>query len=213
GIVAHPIATSVVAATPARARRIGRTAIVIALVLVAGALDAGRRALRGRRAAPSLPTLRLEIATPPTDDSSVALSPDGSGIAFVANRDRVPILWVRSLDAVENRALPGTEGASFPFWSPDGRAIGFFAGDKLKRIDVAGGTPLVVADVPNARGGTWSTDGVILFVSGVTGPIQRVPARGGPVERVTQVNAGSGPAHRLPQFLPGGKRFLFSSAL
>ena len=212
-IVDHPIATSVVAATPARARRIGRTAIVIALVLVAGALDAGRRALRGRRAAPSLPTLRLEIATPPTDDSSVALSPDGSGIAFVANRDRVPILWVRSLDAVENRALSGTEGASFPFWSPDGRTIGFFAGDKLKRIDVAGGTPIEIADVPNGRGGAWNREGVILFVPGAIAPIKRVSARGGPSESVTQLNSGSGPAHRLPQFLPDGKRFLFSSAL
>jgi Tol biopolymer transport system component len=213
-IVDHPIATSVVAAPPARARRISRTAIVIALVLVAGALDAGRRALRGRGAAPrSLPMLRFEIVTPPTDDSSVALSPDGTEIAFVANRDRVPILWVRSLDAIENRALPGTEGASFPFWSPDGRTIGFFAGDKLKRIDVAGGTPLEIADVPNARGGAWNRDGVILFVPGVIAPIKRVPARGGPAESVTQLNSGSGPAHRLPQFLPDGKRFLFSSAL
>jgi Tol biopolymer transport system component len=131
----------------------------------------------------------------------------------VANRDRVPLLWLRSLDAAENRALPGTEGASFPFWSPDGRTIGFFANDKLKRIDVAGGVPLVVAEAPNARGGTWSADGVILFAPGVSAPIMRVPARGGPVEAVTQVNTGSGPAHRLPQFFPDGKRFLFSSAL
>ena len=123
------------------------------------------------------------------------------------------MLWVRSLAAGESRALPGTEGASFPFWSPDGRTIGFFANDKLKRIDVAGGVPLVVADAPNARGGTWSTDGVILFAPGVSAPIMRVPARGGPVEAVTQLNTGSGPAHRLPQFLPDGKRFLFSSTL
>ena len=75
------------------------------------------------------------------------------------------MLWVRSLDAGESRALPGTGGASFPFWSPDGRTIGFFANGKLKRIDVAGGTPLVLADAPNARGGTWSADGVILFVA------------------------------------------------
>ena len=143
----------------------------------------------------------------------MALSPDGTRIAFVANQDRVPVLWVRSLDAIENRALPGTEGASFPFWSPDGRTIGFFADNKLKRIDIAGGEPLVVADAPNARGGAWNADGVILFAPGVSAPIMRVPARGGPVEGVTQVNTGSGPAHRLPQFLPDGKRFLFSSTL
>ena len=170
-------------------------------------------ALRGPRAAPDLPALTLEVSTAPTDDPSTALSVDGTQLAFIANRDRVPVVWVRSLAAGESRALPGTEGASFPFWSPDGRSLGFFANDKLKRIDVAGGVPLVVADAPNARGGTWNADGVILFAPGVSAPIVRVPARGGPVERVTQQNAGSGPAHRLPQFLPDGKRFLFSSAL
>src|SRR4029077_2656634 len=167
----------------------------------------------GRAAAPELSALRFEISTAPTDDPSIALSPDGTRVAFVANQNRVPLLWVRALDALENRPLPGTEGAAFPFWSPDGRAIGFFANDKLKRIDIAGGMPTVVVDSPNGRGGAWSGDGVILFVPGVNAPIMRVPARGGAAERVTEVNAGSGPAHRLPQFLPDGKRFLYSSAL
>ena len=71
-----------------------------------------------------LPTLRLEITTPPTDDPTMALTPDGTQLAFVANQNRVPVLWVRALDAVESRVLPGTEGASFPFWSPDGRNSG-----------------------------------------------------------------------------------------
>lgn len=161
----------------------------------------------------SLPALQLEIVTAPTDDPSTALSPDGSRIAFIANRDRVPMLWVRPLDATESRALPGTDGASFPFWSPDGRSIGFFADNKLKRIDVAGGGPLVITDAPNARGGAWNADGVILFAPGVNAPIMRVSTRGDSVEAVTQVNTGSGPAHRWPQFLPDGKRFLFSSTL
>jgi Tol biopolymer transport system component/tRNA A-37 threonylcarbamoyl transferase component Bud32 len=212
-IVGHPIAAPAAAAPRARPSRVGRVAMAVGLILATAAVALGVRAVRGLGAAPDLPTLRFEVSTPPTDDASIALSPDGTRIAFVANQDHVPVLWVRSLDALENRALAGTEGASFPFWSPDGRSIGFFAGDKLKRIDVAGGTPLVVADVPNARGGTWNADGVILVVPGVTGPIKRVAARGGPVESVTHVNAGSGPAHRLPQFLPDGKRFLFSSAL
>jgi Tol biopolymer transport system component len=159
------------------------------------------------------PALQFEIASAPTDDPSTALSPDGTQIAFVANRNRVPVLWVRSLDAVENRALPDTEGASFPFWSPDGRTLGFFAGNKLKRIDVAGGMALVIADAPNARGGAWNADGVILFAPGVSAPILRVSTRGGPAESVTQVNTRSGPAHRWPQFLPDGRRFLFSSTL
>jgi tRNA A-37 threonylcarbamoyl transferase component Bud32 len=210
----HPIAAAVAAAPTAQPSRVRRAAIALGIVLAAIAGVVGGRAIDGRAAASDLPALRFEISTAPTDDPSMALSPDGTQIAFIANQDRVPVLWVRRLDAIENRALSGTGGASFPFWSPDGRTIGFFAGDKLKRIDAAGGMPpLVVTDAPNARGATWNADGVILFVSGVTGPIRRVPARGGQAESVTQVNSGSGPAHRLPQFLPDGKRFLFSSAL
>jgi len=216
-IVDHPIAAPSAAAPQARPTRVGRVAqraaMPLAIVLATAALAAGALALRGRGAAPDVPTLRFEVATSPTDEPSMALSSDGTRIAFVANQDRVPVLWVRSLDAMENRALPGTGGARFPFWSPDGRSIGFFADDKLKRIDVAGGLPLVVVDAPNARGGTWSSNGVILFAPGVNAPIMRVAARGGRAEGVTQVNTGSGPAHRLPQFLPDGTRFLFTSAL
>jgi eukaryotic-like serine/threonine-protein kinase len=209
----HPVTAPTATVAPARTSRSARAAVAAALLLTLVAVGAAVFAMRGRGAAPDLPTLRFEIATPPTDDPSIALSPDGTGLVFVANRDRVPLLWVRSLDATESRALPGTEGASFPFWSPDGRSVGFFAGGKLKRIEVSGGTPLVVSNAPNARGGTWNADGVILFAPGVTAPIFRVAARGGQVERVTEVNAGSGPGHRLPQFLPGGQRFLFSSTL
>jgi hypothetical protein len=187
------------------------TAVV--LILAGAVLALALGALRGQRAAPDLPALTLEVSTTPTDDPSTALSADGTQLAFIANRDRMPVVWVRGLSGVESRPLPGTEGASFPFWSPDGRSLGFFANDKLKRIDLAGGVPLVVADAPNARGGTWSADGVILFAPGVGAPIMRVPARGGPVEPVTQLGTGSGSAHRLPQFFPDGKRFLFSSAL
>lgn len=209
-----PIGPPVAPPSRTRPTRVWAVGLAVALVLAAIAAVAGMRAMRGPApAASDLPTLRFEIATAPTDDPSIALSPDGTRLAFVANQDHGPVLWLRALDAIENRALPGTEGASAPFWSPDGRTIGFFAGDKLKRIDIAGGTPLVVADVPNARGGTWNSDGVILFVPGVTAPIVRVPARGGAAERVTQLNTGSGPSHRLPQFLPDGKRFLFSSTL
>jgi len=144
----------------------------------------------------------------------MALTQDGSAIAFVANQNRIPMLWVRPLDAGESRALPGTEGASFPFWSPDGKSLGFFADGKLKRIDVSGGRPLVIADAPNGRGGTWNSDGVILFSPGVSNPIMRVSISGGPAEALTETRAdGTGPDHRWPQFLPDGRRFLFSSTL
>jgi Tol biopolymer transport system component len=160
-----------------------------------------------------LPPLQLEVTTPPTDDSQGAVSPNGSQVAFIALQNNVPTLWVRPLDSTESRALPGTQGASFPFYSPDGSAIGFFADNKLKRIDLAGGTPIVITDAPNARGGDWGSDGTILFAPGVNAPIKRVPSRGGAVEQMTTLDAGAGPSHRRPQFLPDGKHFLFSSSL
>jgi Tol biopolymer transport system component/tRNA A-37 threonylcarbamoyl transferase component Bud32 len=215
-IVANPIAAPVAAAPQAPPSRFGWVVKMFAGVLATLVLIGGlrvMRALSGGGVEADLPTLRLEITTAATDDPTMALSADGTQIAFVANQNRVPMLWVRSLDAIENRALPGTEGASFPFWSPDGRSIGFFANDKLKRIDVASGMPLVVADARNARGGTWNRDGVILFAPGVSSPIKRVPAGGGSVENITEVGAGKGPDHRWPQFLPDGRRFLFSSTL
>ena len=94
----------------------------------------------------------------------LALSPDGRQLAFIATTaDGRPRLWVRSLDAVTPRALPGTEGASHPFWSPDSRFIGFFAAAKLKKIDANGGPAQVLCDSPAQRGGTWNRDGVIVF--------------------------------------------------
>jgi Tol biopolymer transport system component len=206
---------SAAAAPPPRGIRVMQL-VPYALALAIGivATLAVLQIVRGHEtSAAEAPTLRFEIPTAPTDDPSVALSPDGTLIAFVANQRRVPMIWIRALDAVEPRVLAGTEGASFPFWSPDGHTIGFFAEDKLKRIDINTGGPLALADAPNARGGAWNSDGVILFAPGITGPIMRVSTRGGPREQVTQVDAGLGPAHRAPQFLPDGKRFLFSSAL
>jgi Tol biopolymer transport system component/tRNA A-37 threonylcarbamoyl transferase component Bud32 len=196
-----------------RLSRAWLVALAGALVLAAASVTVAVLAVRGRGAAPDLAALTLEISTPPSDDPTMALSPDGTRIAFVANQNRVPLLWVRSLDAAESRALAGTEGASFPFWSPDGRSIGFFADTKLKRIDVEGGKPLVIADAPNGRGGTWNHDGVILFAPSVSGPLKRTSTRGGPVENATETGTSTGPDHRWPQFLPDGRRFLFSSTL
>ena len=210
-IAEHPVAP---AAAPVRARGLWRAlTAAAAFVVVMAAIAAALRRERGTETAPALPALRFEVATMPTDDPSMALSPDGTQLAFVARKDGVPVLWVRSLDAIENRALPGTERGSLPFWSADGRSLGFFADDKLKRIDLSGGLPLVVADAPNGRGGAWNGDGVILFASGVGSPITRVSTRGGAPESVTVVSAGTGPDHRWPQFLPDGKRFLFASSL
>jgi Tol biopolymer transport system component len=150
---------------------------------------------------------------PPSDASLVraagpfALSPDGRRLVFVARREGKAMLWIRPLDADEAQVLPGTEGASFPFWSPDGRSLGFFAGGKLKRIEVRGGTPETICDAAGL-GGTWNRDGVILFGADNGRSIYRIAASGGTPLAVTRLRAGETHAH--PFFLPDGRHFLYA---
>ena len=144
-------------------------------------------------------------------DTGAAISPDGGTLAFVTGSSGGSTkLWVRPLESLSARQLPATDGATFPFWSPDGRSLGFFAAGKLKRIEVAGGLPTTICDVGSGRGGTWNEDGVILFNSVNDGPLLRVPATGGPPVPFTKVDtARDENSHRWPQFLPGGRRFLY----
>jgi Tol biopolymer transport system component len=146
--------------------------------------------------------------------TATAVSPDGRFLVFRAGAgDLPPALWLRPIDALTARRLPGTEGADFPFWSPDSRSIAFFAGDRLKRLDILGGAPVVLAEAVGGRttwgvGGTWSRDGIILF--GETRGLIRVAASGGAPE----VLIGADPARQergygYPQFLPDGKRFIY----
>jgi len=139
-------------------------------------------------------------------------SPDGSKIAFVAfmqGKTGTAGLWLRSLDSTDARFLPGTEGAVYPFWSPDGKFLAFFAEGKLKKLDVSGGNAIPICDVLEGRGGAWSTDGVILI--GIrAGPLFRVDASGGkPVQLTSLDEARHETSHRFPQFLPDQRHFLF----
>jgi hypothetical protein len=138
------------------------------------------------------------------------LSPDGNSLAFAArSADGEQLLWVRSLDGATERALAGTEGATFPFWSFDSRSLAFFANGKLYRIDAAGGPLLALCDAASGRGGAWGTDGTILFAL-LSGPIFRVPAYGGAPQPVTKLTESlSQYSHRWPQFLPDARHFLF----
>jgi Tol biopolymer transport system component len=159
--------------------------------------------------------MRVEMTTPPTTDPvSIALSPDGEKLAFVASSEGRPMLWVRSLLSGDASALAGTDGASFPFWSPDSRSIGFFASDRLKRIGIDGGSLRDLAPAPVGTGGTWNGDGVILFTSVPDAPISRVPEAGGEMIRFLPGSGpvGQSPGNRFPQFLPDGRRYLYYMA-
>jgi Tol biopolymer transport system component len=161
-----------------------------------------------RPAAPP-PEMRVEITTPPsTDLVSMALAPDGQSLVYVAAVDGLPRLWLRPLGA-SARPLAETDGASFPFWSPDSRSIGFFAEGKMKRIDIGGAAPQTVATAGAGRGGTWNRDGVILFVPNAVSPIYRVSAAGGAAVALTRVKRPQQNSHRFPAFLPDGRHFLF----
>jgi Tol biopolymer transport system component len=139
------------------------------------------------------------------------LSPDGRRLAFIAAARRgVPQIWIRALASIQAQPLPGTDGASFPFWSPDNRSIGFFADGKLKKIDTNGGTPQVLANAPLGRGGSWNRDDVIIFTPAPPSGIWRVSAAGGPATNVTTVQPDSAATnHVWPQFLSDGRRFIF----
>ena len=143
--------------------------------------------------------------------SLLSVSPNGRHLAFLAlSAQGRRTLWVRSLGSVAARALPGTEDALAPFWSPDSRYLGFFASGKLKKIDSAGGPPQVIADAHGTSfGGTWNQHGLILFGGDGTG-LFVVPSSGGTPRPVTRVDAGKGEtAHSFPSFLPDGRQFTF----
>ena len=137
-----------------------------------------------------------------------AISPDGTRIVFGARQKGGRAqLWLRRLDSQTAQPLPGTEGAGLPFWSPDSRWIGFGQGSKLKKIDIQGGPPVPVTDLPaDFRGGSWNSEGVIVFGVLNNGPLLRVAASGG-----MAVAASSGQSHRYPWFLPDGRHFLYAT--
>jgi Tol biopolymer transport system component/tRNA A-37 threonylcarbamoyl transferase component Bud32 len=200
-----------------------RMPVMAAMALVgAAAFAAGAGGARLFYTPAVLPPLetRFEIMPPsgttwsPSPVAStlqLALSPDGRRIAFVAAARRgVPRIWIRPLDSVQAQPLAGTDDAAFPFWSADGRSIGFFAGGKLKTIDTAGGAAQVLADARLGRGGSWNRDGIILFVPAPNRGIWRIPAAGGSPRQLT-ISSPQGPTinYVWPQFLADGRRFVF----
>jgi Tol biopolymer transport system component len=171
-----------------------------------------------RPAQPAKQAFRATLMPPPGnaiipfDQLGLSLSPDGKTLAFVAAAaDGRKQIWLRNLTEMQARPLAETGGASYPFWSPDGGSLGFFADGKLKTIDLRGGSPRVVSEAPSGRGGTWGREGIILFAPNITSSILRVPATGGKVEEVTKYDPKTESTQRWPVFLPDGRHFLYLS--
>jgi serine/threonine protein kinase len=170
------------------------------------------------RPSPSARLIRAVINPPPKTTMNLVgdfagppvVSPDGSVIAFTATDSEGKIaLWIRPTDSLDARVLPGTEGAIFPFWSPDSNALAFFADSKLKAIDLNNSSPQILADAPFGRGGAWGPGGVIIYSPNTQVALDRVSVDGGNPSEVTKVDLTLHTSHRWPFFLPDGKHFLY----
>jgi serine/threonine protein kinase len=177
-------------------------------------LAAGAGALWLKPSAPARAT-RFEVTLPEGVQFSqyVSVSPDGHKLVFNATGEKAG-LWIRDLDTLQWRQLPGTEGSSSPFWSPDSRFLGFSVRNELKKIEVAGGPPQTLCTSPTYVGtGAWSKDNVILFGGKPSGPLRRVSAAGGIPSDVTVIDSKRGENyHLIPTFLPDGKHFVYTIA-
>jgi serine/threonine protein kinase/Tol biopolymer transport system component len=188
-----------------------RLALAMTAVVVLGVV-AGIRQITSPE--PAAQVARFTISPP--DGTSLpavppftpVISPDGTRLVFRVLRGEESLLAVRAIDALESHLLAGTEGAAFPFWSPDSRAIAFFAAGKLMKIAASGGPVQVISDVRAGLGGTWNREGTIVFLSSGTDGLFKVPAAGGEPTPLASFTHPEGLHHR-PIFLPDGRRFLY----
>jgi serine/threonine protein kinase/Tol biopolymer transport system component len=205
-----PVSVPAVAVPAAPPRSVMRLRLAWLAGAAALAVALGIPAARHlREGSPS--ELRLQISTPGTvAPLHFALSPDGQYLVFVASATpgAAPRLFLRPLNSLAAQPLPGTDGARYPFWSPDSRAVGFFAAEKLRLVDISGGPPRTLADASLGQGGSWNAEGTILFTPNTVSALSRVPASGGQAVAATRLDSPRHKNHRLPVFLPGGRQFL-----
>jgi Tol biopolymer transport system component len=177
---------------------------LVAVVVVAGWLLAG---VGG--AVLDAPETRLELTTPPTTDPlSLSLAPDGRALVFVASDAGGSRLWLRRLDAAAAQPLPGTEDATLPFWSADGRAVGFFADGRIRAVELATGVTREIAGAPVPGGAAWGRDGAVVHAIVPDSALFATRPDGQPPRPLTRLGPGH-TGHRSPAFLPDGRRFLF----
>ena len=199
---------------------------LVAVVITGAASGLAVWRVRGPSNATLMGIERLAITLPAaapiarSENETVALSPDGTMIVYVgpAEGERSSRLYVRSIDANEPRPLSGTDGASAPFFSPDGQSVAFFAAGRLKRTSIHGGDPATICDVPDdtgGSGGTWGADDTIVFAkpANARAGLFRVSAFGGTPEAMTAPDPADGGGHGEPTFILGGRAVLFTTRL
>ena len=211
--IASPTTTTAPSSAPG-GRLVWMSAFAVALLAAAVLVILAVQHLR--ESPPVQPSYRFQIPPPPnTRFTTFRLSPDGRYVAYIATGGQTGGagqggLWIHELNSLESRQIPGSEGSSYPFWSPDSMFIGFFQSGKLKKVAATGGPAQTICEVLDSRGGAWGPDGTILFTDGPARPIFRVPSSGGmPAQLTTLAGGDPGEGHRSPEFLPDGRHFLF----
>jgi Tol biopolymer transport system component len=204
---------------PVSARRRLREKVLWGLTIGLAVCATASTVLYLRLATRQVGVVRSHLVASPTTEVAriglgpdIALSPDGNQVAFVArdSAKNAPTLRVRPLNSLTALEMPGSEGASYPFWSPDSRFVAYFGNGKLKKVLAAGGPSQTLCEAPAGRGGTWNHDDIILFSPDWVDLLYKVPAGGGkPVQVTVRDSAHNDFTHRWPFFLPDGDHFLF----
>jgi eukaryotic-like serine/threonine-protein kinase len=216
--LAAPVTAELTTAAPTKGfHALGRRALILSVsTLLLGAAIASI-AVWNLKPSPPQPISRVTIALPPgqqlaglENGPAVALSPDGTHLVYVARLDRTQQLYLRAMDSLEFRPIPGTEEAVNPSFSPDGQWVGFFAGGKLKKVSVSGGAAITLGDAVEPRGVSWGSQGMIAFGPTTGGALTQVSEAGGAPQPLTHLEKGEN-SHRWPEFLPGGKAVLFAT--
>ena len=209
-VVAEPVA-------PGKGiRSLGRRGLILSVTLSLFVAAVTGLAIWNLKPTPPKPVTRTVINLPPgdrlvgPDQPALALSPDGKQLAYAAIRGVTSQIYLRSMDSQEARPIPDTEGATAPFFSPDGQWVGFFAGGKLKKISVSGGAAVTLGNAEGAFGGGWGSQGTIVFAPRAGSPLLQVSDAGGAQQPVSRLEKGES-LNMWPQFLPGGKAVLFAA--
>jgi Tol biopolymer transport system component len=181
---------------------------VSALLWSTRGVKAPERLLRSTIPPPEETAFHLAAISP----GAATVAPDGTRMVFSArDEDGTVRLYMRALDQPEATVMSGTEGAQFPFWSPESRWVAFFTQQDgtLKKVDASGGPPITLCEAQNGKGGSWGADGDIVFAPNAGTPLHRVSSAGGESQPVTEVDRDRHNSHRHPRFLPDGRHFLY----